>query len=281
VDRVGESNAEPTRKQGMFLAADGHVDASRDHMDDLHMRVKHGFKAPKAFHLLDKKFQIILLKNAVHNRTSLTVLFFIGFSFCFCIDYTDRNAIMQVKGGITMDNFIPYPFFPDDVPVDISFADSICTVKLTDIPLLQNQAYTVHIGAGAENAAGVTLGEDLSYDFTTEAGKVTAEITQINDGTNDITTFAGFTGDVKIVVDYENSTNKAQDMYLIVAQYKSDYMLAKAEIIKIDRTADVTAETIEVPYTAVAAEGAVWAKVMLWDSMSSLIPMTDSVDLGA
>lgn len=28
---------------------------------------------------------------------------------------------MQVKGGITTDNFIPCPFFPDDVSVDISF----------------------------------------------------------------------------------------------------------------------------------------------------------------
>ena len=158
-----------------------------------------------------------------------------------------------------------------------SFEGETYTLTLNNM-LKQNTEYTLHIGSNVANAINETLDENVEFDFRTGEGCLKAELKGIksNDG-NDITSFSDFGGNMKINVQYANSTGEEQKVYIIVAQYTASNSMADIDLIEV-KNAD-TIEEIPVDYNAVCADGAVRADIMLWDSLGNMTPLSTSITL--
>ena len=165
----------------------------------------------------------------------------------------------------------------------VSCADGVAVWTLADTEKLDRATeYVLHISADVANEIGETLGEDVTYSFTTNKGMVSAVMNAPKVGENAVTGFANLTaGDlIKVPVTYVNTTGEAKDLYFVVAYYKSGFKtLADVEFIKTPFVGTITNGEYDFEHTFKKVDGADSMRFMMWDGFDTLVPLSASVSI--
>ena len=134
--------------------------------------------------------------------------------------------------------------------------------------------YRIHIAGDVKNPLGVSLGQETEFSFITGLGEIKAELSGITKGNAAVDSFSDFSGKVNIGINFTNGTGLAGEYCVVIAFYGEGNVLKKVELIPVVHTAEVAELTESHEYTVPTVDGAVSAKIMVWNSLSELRPVS-------
>ena len=141
--------------------------------------------------------------------------------------------------------------------------------------------YTVSAAAGVANAGGETLGSNVSITFTTGAAVVDAVLASVTDASGTaITAPADLLNKTITVNTYAaNCSSQAKSLAYIVALYNGD-KLVNAYVADDNLTVPAGAVSVAPVNIPVGAHSNVTkAKIMLWDTLDSIVPYCARIEI--
>lgn len=201
---------------------------------------------------------------------------------------TDRIEIalpQQIKAStLTADN-ITLTKKSDGSAVDSTVMynhDSLKYVMNLDEMLTPGAEYILTI-KNLENVSGIAMAEPFVLNFTAGAKETKASLNKLTQNSVEVTKASLLIpgAEATVEIDYQNSTGEAVNLHLIFAFYRDDELL-KADYITKLISEDVMMTTYKLAYDLPLASeisGYDRVKVMLWDGFSSMLPLSDSLEL--
>ena len=167
----------------------------------------------------------------------------------------------------------------NNVSATLSYADRVCTITLPD-GLAPSSEYTLSVSGEVLNKKGTAILNPYSLTFKTTKATLKAPITGIKLSGADVTALSQLSKDAQLDVEftYENSTNSPAKIYVIVSYYQ-DNVMKTADFIAKEFTVDEKMGTYTVPHTVKDLTDVDLIRVMVWDGLESIHPLSLSVDI--
>ena len=167
----------------------------------------------------------------------------------------------------------------NNVPVSFAYADTVCTITLPQ-GVEPNGEYTLSVAKAVANKKGTQLLNPYSLTFKTTETILKAPITGFKVSGTEVTALSQLAKDNELVIefDYENSTNEPVELYVIVAYFSGNEMKSVSFIPK-EFAADVLMGAQTATHTVKDLTGIDLIRVMVWDGLDTLHPLSPSVDI--
>lgn len=209
---------------------------------------------------------------------------------------TDMNAISSVIDKIVLkfNTYMNLKSLTDNIKIkdadnrDVNYTgellDNVFTMKLNDV-LKTSTKYTIEIGSGVQAYTGESLAQALNEKFTTAAGEMSGKIKAVSIDDAKVTETSQLIKGKKmnITIDYVNTLNDTDlNGYVIVAYYSGNKLIKADYGTKIERKASVKKDTITLdrPVPDFGADAPTSAKLMFWNGLDKMMPITDAYPIG-
>lgn len=176
---------------------------------------------------------------------------------------TEMNAASVTKDSVKLEKVST----PVNIAVDYNVALNGTKVDITGFTFEEGTKYVVTVTTDVRSALNAPMAEEFTTEFTTKVRCADASIKELT-GVDEL---SKLNGELTIKLDAENTTDTTANYVLLVAYY-ADRVLSHLEIVPVEIPADTDGEIIKT-FTATKPDDATTAKVMLWESLSSVRPL--------
>ena len=142
---------------------------------------------------------------------------------------------------------------------------------LSNLTLEPGKEYTLTV-SGLVNLFNQTQAGSFVYTFKTEKEGVAVTLTAIKNGENTVDELSGLAGELNIEMNVKNTATDPETAILFIAYYKGS-RLAKIDPISMTFTVGENGVRNQ-PYTFAQPEGCDKVKIMLWDSVENIVPLS-------